>query len=606
MSRYQTPGVYFEWLNTQPVELQIQRTDITGFVGICQRGPLHSPQKIESWTQFTSIFGGCIPQAYLAYAVQGFFANGGRTCHVVRVADPATTRHAWANIPYRTGKSGQDMQIAICLRSITPGTWAHQIDARLLFSGTERFSLTLRLPDGTQELWRDLELRNVEKVLNDEVNGSRLVKAFVLCDPKNMPEGWTLTRGPFAFQNGRDGLESLRPEHFSGNGSGFNDHWGLALLEEINEISILAMPDLMTKDIRVPQTYQPPVRCDVIPDANTAAPPGPSLLRPDMGSGPAAAWRTYMPIPGRQPYETKTEHDAREAAERAEAVQQADAAGRGGQNPGPVVDEYPPAFDDATVRELQRRMVLQCEIHKNRVAVLDPPRANMLPNAIIQWLEGMNIDSSYAALYYPWLRVPDPNGLPGDLRAIPPSGHVAGVYARVEKLFGSHKPPANELLASVQDVSTAVEDVIHGVLNEKQINVVRAYPGRGLRVAGARTLSSDSQWLYMNVRRLLIMIERSIDAGTQWIPFEPNNPSMWLDTERVITSFLDLIWRRGMLDGATAAQAYSVQCDEVTNPSEGTGAGRLLCLIGVLPPWAVEFIIARIGRTESGSQVLEG
>src|SRR6185369_12593304 len=164
----------------------------------------------------------------------------------------------------------------------------------------------------------------------------------------------------------------------------------------------------------------------------------------------------------------------------------------------------------------------------------------MLPNSILKWLKQINIDSSYAALYYPWLRVPDPNGRPGDLRDIPPSGHVAGVYARVEKIFGPHKPPANELLASVQDVSVAVEDVIHGVLNEKQINVVRAYAGRGLRVAGARTLSSDSQWLYMNVRRLLIMIERSIDAGTQWIPFEPNNPRMWLDTERVITSFLDL------------------------------------------------------------------
>jgi uncharacterized protein len=602
MNRYQTPGVYFEWLNTQPAELQIQRTDITGFVGICQRGPLHSPQKIESWTQFTSIFGGCIPQAFLAYAVQGFFANGGRTCYVVRVADPDTTHHAWANLPYRDGKE----TVAISLRGITPGTWAHQIDARLLPSATERFSLTLRLPDGTQELWRDLELDSVESVLNDEVNGSRLVKAFLIHAPKEMPAGWTLRRGPFPFQNGQDGLKSLRPEHFSGNGTGANDRWGLALLEEINEISILAMPDLMTKDFRVPQTYQPPLRCDVIPDADTTALSVPAHMGPAMERVPAPAWKTYMPIPGRQPYETKAEREAREAAEHAEAVQQAKAYDQGGQTPAPTEKEVPPAFDDLTVRELQRRMVLQCEMQKNRVALLDLPRSNMLPNAVIQWLKAINIDSSYAALYYPWLRVPDPNGRPGELRDIPPSGHVAGVYARVENVFGPHKPPGNELLASVQDVSVAVEDVLHGVLNEKQINVLRAYPGRGLRVAGARTLSSDSQWLYMNVRRLMIMIERSIDAGTQWIPFEPNNPRMWLDTDRVITSFLDMVWRRGMLDGATAAEAYSVQCDEITNPSEGTGAGRLLCLIGVLPPWAVEFVIARIGRTESGSQVLEG
>jgi phage tail sheath protein FI len=189
---------------------------------------------------------------------------------------------------------------------------------------------------------------------------------------------------------------------------------------------------------------------------------------------------------------------------------------------------------------------------------------------------------------------------------VPPSGHIAGVYARVEALVGPHKPPANEVLDAALDVTVAVDDLIHGRLNDGQVNVLRAYAGRGLRVAGARTLSSESEWRYVNVRRLMLMIERSLEAGTQWLVFEPNNPALWRDFERVLRGFLDDLWRRGMLDGATAAQAYSVACDISTNPPAETDAGRLIAVIGVQPPWPAEFVVARIGKTENGIQVMEG
>jgi hypothetical protein len=254
-------------------------------------------------------------------------------------------------------------------------------------------------------------------------------------------------------------------------------------------------------------------------------------------------------------------------------------------------------------------LISHCERLKDRMAVLDPPAARLTPVQILDWANNVTQgDSGFAALYYPWLRAPDALRPAGALREVPPSGHMAGIYALVERRTGVHKPPANELIADAQDVTFAVDDLAHGNLNDAQINVLRAYPGRGLRVAGARTLWRDSStpsWRYVNVRRLFIMIERAIDQQTQWLVFEPNNPALWREVDRLLRSFLTGLWRRGMLDGATAAEAFLVRCDAATNPPEETALGRLTALVGIRPPWPAEFVIARIGRTESGVQISE-
>jgi len=201
--------------------------------------------------------------------------------------------------------------------------------------------------------------------------------------------------------------------------------------------------------------------------------------------------------------------------------------------------------------------------------------------------------------------MPDPLRLEGLLRAVPPSGHIAGIYARGDQRVGVHKPPANETLVAVNDVQPQIDDRAHAQLTDQSVNVIRYCNGRGIRVAGARTLSNDLNWRYVNVRRLMIMIEEAIDEATQWTVFEPNNQDLWRDIDRVARSFLDGLWRRGMLDGATAADAYDVRCDETTNPPEETNAGRVTCLIGVQPPWPAEFVVVRIGKTEGGTEIAE-
>lgn len=568
MFGYSTPGVYFEWQDTAQHQIQPARVDIAGFVGIAERGPLHRPERIESWNQFTSLFGRHTTQGYLAYAIQGFFANGGRICWVVRVADPL--RAKCASIDIIAKEFGSRM---LRLTATSPGVWSHKLDVTTSLLG-KRFSLILRLPDGTQEVWRDLSIEEYEQDQSGQQRkDARFVETLLrpaepsgqgASDPRLIRHHGSLLVYPEVLersaegsqielearasttsghmQGGADGLRTLAAEHISGIGSPIDSPWGLATLEKVAEISIVAIADIMPAPFtRLQHSSQPKPSCS---DLEPVAAP---------------------------PYE------------------EAD-------------PEHPWMDTAAPILELQRELVAHCERMKNRVALVDARLEDRSPQALLAWRR--NFDSSYAALYHPWLLLSDPLGKAGKLKAVPPSGHVAGIYARVEAQTGAHKPPANEELEMVRDVSIAVDDVQHGYLNEHSVNVIRAIAGRGIRVSGARTLSSDSQWRYVNVRRLLLMLERAIDTQTQWLVFEANNPDLWGAVERVVRSFLDRIWQAGMLEGATAADAYQVTCDASTNPPAEIEAGRMITLIGVQPPWPSEFVLVRIGKTESGIEIL--
>lgn len=660
MYAYQAPGVYFEWQDKSLARLPALRSDITAVVGIAARGPLHVPVKVESWTQYVSVFGGHIPQGYLAYAVEGFFANGGRTCWVVRVADPETAQKA---LFWLRDDAGQD---TLCLRATSEGTWAHQLIVTVLRTSRERFTLLLRHAAGGQEVWPDLTMavagveilddvnrpvlrligthpviwdevqarretvatvnpkaagrfdltinmgtvkeeiwtdlsfdrddpRYVQTVLNDPETGSDvcmardllpvssaevvlLARAWVFqIDPRYVRErinsrangsSWVrvehlpsavafpantpnanaenLHLGSSRLDGGADGLNSLEPLHLAGElGVPQGQCWGLGCLESIDEISILAMPDIMAKP-EYPRSFKP-----VPPDCTKLDPnPEPPLA-----------------IPQEEP-------------------------------------EHPRAFTGTEIGELQKAMVRQCEKLKDRVAVLDPLPKHLSGEAVLAWRRGF--DSSYVGLYFPWLRVPDPLQLEGLLRLVPPSAHMAGIYARGDLQVGVHKPPANQVIEAAKSVAVEIDDVLHADLNDGQVNVIRAYSGRGLRISGARTLSSDIDLRYLNVRRLLLMIKESIEKATQDLVFEPHNSDLWRKIERRVRAFLDGLWRLGSLDGATAEEAYSVRCDEKTNPPQEQEAGRVICEVGVLPPWPAEFVVVRIGFTQSGAQVIEG
>lgn len=205
-----------------------------------------------------------------------------------------------------------------------------------------------------------------------------------------------------------------------------------------------------------------------------------------------------------------------------------------------------------------------------------------------------SFDSAYGALYYPWVRVADPTT--GRDVCVPPSGFVSGIYARVDLNRGVHTPPANEALVLATGLEREISASEQTTLNADSVNCLRRIPGKGLRVWGARTLSSDADWKYVNVRRLLLFLESSIDRGTQWAVFEPNGDRLWANVRRVVEDFLLLQWRAGALMGSRPEDAFFVRCDRPTMTQDDIDNGRLICLIGVAPVRPAEFVIFRIGQ----------
>jgi len=245
------------------------------------------------------------------------------------------------------------------------------------------------------------------------------------------------------------------------------------------------------------------------------------------------------------------------------------------------------------VKMVQQEMITHCERMKYRFAILDtPPGLNA--QAAKEWYDFVNFDSSYAALYYPWVRIPDYSGNGNSSKIVPPSGHIAGIYNRSDSARGVHKAPANEVVLGAIDLELKLSRNEQDVLNPNGINCIRAFPGRGIRVWGGRTLSSNGAWRYVNVRRLFIMVEASMDAGLQWVVFEPNDTTLWAKVSRDVISFLRVVWRSGALFGDTPEQAFYVKCDEELNPKEIRDLGQLIIEVGLAPVKPAEFVIFRI------------
>ena len=251
--------------------------------------------------------------------------------------------------------------------------------------------------------------------------------------------------------------------------------------------------------------------------------------------------------------------------------------------------------DAKGVQAVQQAIIDYCENVRYCFAILDAP-PNLMPQEVKEWRLDVNYDSSRAALYYPWIEIADVTGNNGRTRMVPPSGHMAGIYARTDETRGVHKAPANEVVRGALGLGVKVTKGEHDLLNPIGVNVIRSFPGRGIRVWGGRTLSSDPSWRYINVRRLFNMIEESIERGTQWVVFEPNDQNLWARVRRDVRAFLTLVWRSGALFGTTPEAAFYVKCDEETNPPEVRDVGQMIVEIGLAPVKPAEFVIFRISQ----------
>ena len=254
------------------------------------------------------------------------------------------------------------------------------------------------------------------------------------------------------------------------------------------------------------------------------------------------------------------------------------------------------------VQAVQLAMISHCERMGDRMAILDPP-PGLGPQQVLDWRVNLaGYDSKYAALYWPYLNVMDP--VTGTVRPVPPSGHMAGIWARNDTSRGVHKAPANEVVRGAISPALQITKPEHDLLNPVGVNCLRTFPARGTRVWGARTLSSDAAWRYVNVRRLFNYIEGSLLAGTQWAVFEPNDPDLWGRLTRTISAFLYRVWLDGALFGTTPQEAFYVRCDAETNPSEVIEAGSVVVEIGIAAVKPAEFVVFRLAQLPTGTSAV--
>ena len=583
MPEYLTPGVYYELYDASLPVIRGLRTDITGFVGLAERGPLDRPIPIESWRQFQGIFGSFVLFSFLAYAVKGFFENGGETCYIVRIAG-----HTAAKASLTLKNSGGQKVFTLTARN--EGNWGNRIEITLaqVFPSDLAFSLVVTRDRTDREYFPRLSLlpknpRYFVRLINEgdeRTAPSQWVRVTDIIPPevaRSVEQAKELTDqarkrltewlpdGPAseledrkgALTGGQDGISSLTREDFLGTHDLLSrDRKGLSALDRVDAVGILCMPDIHIQPVMVAPRAPTPL----------VAPSDPCL--PRAGTLPKAISRNFIQY------------------------------------------EQPPQFSEEDIQEIQRVMVEHCEHHKDRVAILDTPvNPGGKPYTMAQveaWRKEFDSQRGYGALYYPWIKAIDPLHLDNSpVRAIPPCGHLAGLYGRTDFSVGVHKAPANAELFWAEDLTVEVNEAEQGVLNPEGINCLRAFPGRGIRVYGARTLSSDPDWRYVNVRRLLLMIEEAIDEATQWAVFEPHNFQLRQLLILSITGFLETLWRDGALVGETAADAFYVRCDETNNPPEVVDQGWLIADIGVRPPDPAEFIIFRVGRTVEEFEVVE-
>lgn len=567
MPEYLTPGVYFEFRDAAPPAIRRGRMDIAGFVGLAEHGPLHQAVQIDSWRQFQARFGNFVPYGFLAYAVKGFFENGGRTCFVIRIAGKTAAKATY------TLKNSSETE-TLKLSAIDEGRWGNQIAIALtqISSSTLSFSLTVIRDRFEREVFPNLSInpeneRYFVQLINqgsERTTPSQWIKVEDLLPSALIRTALFLPDAVHSkFKNqigfltgGQDGIASLTLNDFLGTSDPLTvERRGLSVFDRVDAVGIVAIPDIHIRPVLQPK-----------PPSVVKPPQDPCL--PSLAA-PASPEDTESTL------------------------------------------EQPPELSVDEIFAVQQAMVEHCERKQDRVAILDAVlrpdgKTSLTISEILGWRSRFDSERGFAALYYPWIRVVDPLQLEKEpLRMIPPCGHIAGLYARSDFTVGVHKAPANGELFWAEDTTVAINDDEQAILNPEGINCVRAFPGRGIRVYGARTISSNPDWRYINVRRLLSMIEEAVDESTQWAVFEPHDFTLRRSLVLSISSFLETVWRQGGLVGSTATEAYFIKCDETNNPPAIVDQGKLIADIGVAPTRPAEFIIFRVGRTVEELEIVE-
>lgn len=558
MPEYLSPGIYMEEVDKGARPIEGVGTAMAAFVGYAPAGPIGKPRLITSWSQYKEVFGAIRPDgsrephlknAFLSHAVEGYFLNGGTRCYVSRInMRPETYLEKTLEVPSRGSKADSVLKLSV-KQSTRPLS-----DIQVMIKSPPALK---NGAGGASKAAAGAPAESAPAPTPEEVEQSQRFGITLRCG--EVEERWTVTLNTKGSAKKKDTGDSTE----------------VLTLTELNERTRLVKLDLVDSKGSL----------DRVPASGTY------VLSTSMSELPAEVDTTHLV---------------------------GDVTARTGTNGLELLDDVtmvccpdlmaahlqdPQRFDVDAVKAVQLAMIAHCERMGDRVAILDP-RPNLDPQGVGTWRQrDSGFDSKYAALYYPWIYIDNPlkDGPDAPKKiAVPPCGHIAGVWARSDSERGVHKAPANEVVRGALDPVTQITKGEQDTLNPIGVNCIRTFTGRGIRVWGARTVSSDPAWRYLNVRRLFNYVEKSIENGTQWIVFEPNDMDLWARVKRDISAFLTNVWRDGMLFGRSPDESFYVKCDEELNPVEVRDQGKLIIEIGLAPVKPAEFVIFRMSQWAGG------
>lgn len=557
MAEYLSPGVYVEEYDNSPRSIEGVGTSAAGFVGLAEKGNVvGAPTLVTNFAEFRKLFGGYLSEythegyRHLAYSVEQFFANGGTRCYVSRV------------IPEDAVSAALKTSV-LEFEAANEGKWGNRI--QVSFSTVTKRKMQLLEKTG--------DTSYVAKSVEGFKEGD-LVKAGEEYNRIQMIYDNVVT-----FENAFEG--DVVDNNIVANVFVYLVETDVAVRynEDAEVYSGLSFNPTASNYILTKMSNSDLVKVSAVAAIDEIINPVAAILGEDKASG------SVMLSGGSDG-----------------SISKVNAGTFIGEDNGPGKRTGIQSFIEnnavsmmavpgITIPEVVVSLVGHCELMKNRVAVLDMPEDMAKTKDLIEYRS--MIDSTYAAMYHPWIQIYDRAAKkPG---FIPPSGAVMGIYARTDMTRGVHKAPANEtVFCSGLKVNYTKGE--QDILNPEGINLIRQLPGQGIRVWGARTASSNSTFRYVNVRRLFIYIEESIKANTNWVVFEPNDTSLWTRVNMTVSSFLDTLWRNGMLAGASPAEAFFVEIGSSTMTRDDIMNGRLICNIGIAPTRPAEFVIFRVSQ----------
>ena len=568
------PGVYPATTEIKRAHVEIADTRITGFVGLTEKGPIDEPQRISNMDEFAEIYG-YTSEHYLSDTVDAFFRNGGTTCYIVRIAHcPRDGSVPGMEHAAAAERVIQDDWKKDCLKvsALNEGRWGNKIWVKCHHNEGAKSLLTKNLDVGAGEA-------HVNSTRGFEVGA--LVRIF---DRENEDYVVITEVGEKVLRWSAETPVNRRhraaaPTHLQV--LSFEIH---AILRERREVFKNLQMHPLSRHY-APRVIAARSRLIKLEDCGSRSPVPHNMPRPSSGMARLEGGRDGSEKLTPEDF-VGADHGPGERSGIMALGAEDEVALLACPDAMKFLDFDPGPAGEMRAQRVQDAMVDLCENLKDRFAILDCPQTRDV-EYVKRWRR--RTDSSYAAYYWPWVQVSRVEGVP---RVLPPSGVMAGIYGQRDTEGGVHYAPANVPIAGATDLGLRITEDHLGALNAEGVNSFRV--SRGVRPWGVRTASSDPEWRYINVRRLFIMLRRSIEESMRWVTFEPNEPKTWDTVQTMVTHFLTRLHAKGMFAGGNPEDCFYVKCDDETNPPNQVDSGILTCQIGVAPVYPAEFIMIHI------------